>query len=130
MLVQSSLSFFDGFSSLKIVVLLDYFLSIVDFVLLIKFNTFENLFVFILRAKVKASDNLFEQVKLFNFISLAASVARRVLEKNFKVFLLISHDLVGLEMHLSHVRLSNVCCLVIRHQIQIKHELVELVSRR
>lgn len=68
----------------------------------------------------EALDHLFEYVDVVDLVALAASKAKSVVEEQVKGLILVLQNFNRMHMLLSHISLRNVCCLVVRHQIQVE----------
>lgn len=90
-------------------------------------DLFQDIFVFVLSVEIKCANDLFEQSNVHDLVSLARDETLCTIEEEVKSFFLVLEYFCRFEVFLCHVGLGNICGLVTRHQIKIKHELVILV---
>lgn len=71
-------------------------------------------------------DDCLELAEVLNLVAPTARKAQRVIKKEFESLVSVLEDLGGLEVPLCHICFSNVCCLVIGHQVKVEHQFVHL----
>lgn len=107
--------------------LLQCLLRKMDFVLLVLFNLTKDLFVLVLGVEEECSDHAHEQIVVHDLVALARAEPHGIFEEVGKHLVLVLCLFRGVQVHLGHIRLSDICCLVVGHEVQIEHQLVELV---
>jgi hypothetical protein len=84
-------------------------------------DLFQDIFVFVLSVEIKCANNLFEQSNVYYLVSFARDEPLGTIKKEVKSFFLVLEYFCRFEMFLCHVGLGNICGLVTRHQVKIKH---------